>query len=57
MHFTVSDPEVNGPVPPAVFRVPEAARAAPPMTLEELKQRAPWKDRPPDSPRMPWPAP
>lgn len=44
LDITVSDVEVNGRVPPAVFEAPAGAAAAQPMTIEELRSAGPWKD-------------
>lgn len=43
LHLTVTEREVNGNVPAEVFRVPDGALAAKPMTLDELASM--WKNR------------
>ncbi|HEX5069894.1 MAG TPA: hypothetical protein VFV78_06720 [Vicinamibacterales bacterium] len=45
LHLTISDPQINGPIPAAVFDLPAGAGAATPMSLEELRASGPWKDR------------
>jgi hypothetical protein len=55
IHLTVSDAQVNGPVPAAVFRMPAGAATATPMTLDELKAGAPWKTPSVESQRSAWP--
>jgi hypothetical protein len=47
LHVSVGDPEVNGDVPPAVFRIPTGAANATPMTLEQLRAAGPWRERAP----------
>lgn len=42
---SVSDAEINGSVPPAVFTPPAGAAGAQPMTIEELRAAGPWKER------------
>ena len=56
IHLIVSDARINESVPASVFRVPAGAAAATPMTLEELKSGALWKNRGPSPERSPWPA-
>ena len=53
LHLSVNERELNGTIPPEVFRVPAGAQAAAPMTLEELSSM--WKNRSPQN--RPWPAP
>jgi len=53
LHLTVQERTINGVVPAEALRVPAAAQAAAPMTLEELA--AMWKNRTPEN--RPWPAP
>jgi hypothetical protein len=55
LHLSVTERELNGNVPADVFRVPEAALAAAPMTLEELASM--WKNRVPTPESRPCPAP
>jgi hypothetical protein len=43
--ITVSDLEINGSVPPAVFSLPAAAAGAERMTIDELRAAGPWRDR------------
>jgi hypothetical protein len=43
LHLTVTDGQINGPVPPNVFQAPAGAQAAAPMTLDELRAAGPWK--------------
>jgi len=45
LHLKVEDPQLDGDVPMTVFRVPAGAAGATPMTLDELKSGAPWKNR------------
>jgi len=45
LHVTVADPEFNPTVPARLFQVPAGAAAATPMTLEELRATAPWRNR------------
>ena len=53
LRLTINEREINGSIPPEVFRVPDGAQAAAPMTLEELASM--WKNRSPQD--RPWPAP
>lgn len=53
LHLNVTERELNGTVPPEVFRVPSGAQAAAPMTLEELA--AMWKNRVPLPEDLPCP--
>jgi len=53
LRLSITEREVNGTIPPEVFRVPAGAQAAAPMTLEELASM--WKNRSPQN--RPWPAP
>jgi hypothetical protein len=43
LHLTVTDGQINGPVPPNVFDPPAGARGAAPMTLDELRAAGPLK--------------
>jgi len=45
LHLKVEDPQVDGDVPMSVFRLPGSAAGATPMTLDELRSGAPWKNR------------
>jgi hypothetical protein len=45
LHLIVEDPEAGGQIPVSVFRLPAAAGEATPMTLDELRSGAPWKNR------------
>ena len=53
LHLTMNERDLNGSIPPEIFRVPAGALAAAPMTLEELASM--WKNRTPQN--RPWPAP
>ncbi len=57
IHLTVSDARINEPVPASVFRVPAGAAEATPMTLDELRSGALWKNRAASPERSRWPEP
>jgi hypothetical protein len=50
LHVTAHDAEVNGTVPERVFDAPAGAARAEPMTLDELRAAAPWRNRSPEVP-------